>query len=561
MDEERKAKLMKFKTEKAVADTVVIPVGEEFLAGLEKQLQELKALFGDGVELNDLDTLLNELQEVGSLKDYVEDLNKSIKDLYIPDIPKEIKIKDLDGLLKALNKLQGKELDLSPIKKVADNLQKLTQKIDQIKVPKQGQEPGDYVPTRRVMLVGKTLMYDDSFYTGSGGGGSNIPLKNGSVPVVNPDGSNIGGSSGGDVQYVDDTAHAAPTGTIALWHDDNDDHVHSASYTWPLPVDLSASGHLPAGSSIIGQVGLTDTGNTQINPAKEDGNLASIKTNTDKIPASPSTTAKQDTGNTSLASIDGKITAVNTGAVVVSSSALPALASTSTKQSDGSQKTQVVDGAGNVIGATSNALDVNVKSNAATNQSVNIAQLAGTTTDTNSGSKSAGTLRVVLATDQPALTNKLLVTPDSVALPANQSVNVSQINGVTPLMGVGASGTGAPRVVQANDAGKTILSAGGSASSSGNNTLIAAGTNKIKVAAFSLTTTSTTAMTCIFQSGASGTELWRVILQAPTGANSGANLSVNFPAYLFATASATLLNLNLSSANAVHWSVSYIDEA
>ena len=35
---------------------------------------------------------------------------------------------------------------------------------------------------------------------------------------------------------------------------------------------------------------------------------------------------------------------------------------TSTKQSDGSQKAQIVDGSGNVIGATSNALDVNVKS-------------------------------------------------------------------------------------------------------------------------------------------------------------------------------------------------------
>jgi hypothetical protein len=85
------------------------------------------------------------------------------------------------------------------------------------------------------------------------------------------------------------------------------------------------------------------------------------------------------------------------------------------------------------------------------NQSVNVSQLAGTTTDTNSGVKSAGTLRVVLATDQPALTNKLLVTPDSVALPANQSVNVSQINGVTPLMGNGTTGTGSQRVTIASD--------------------------------------------------------------------------------------------------------------
>lgn len=48
-------------------------------------------------------------------------------------------------------------------------------------------------------------------------------------------------------------------------------------------------------------------------------------------------------------------------------------------------------------------------------------------------------------------TNKLLVTPDSVALPANQSVNVSQINGVTPLMGNGITGTGSHRVTIASD--------------------------------------------------------------------------------------------------------------
>lgn len=75
----------------------------------------------------------------------------------------------------------------------------------------------------------------------------------------------------------------------------------------------------------------------------------------------------------------------------------------------------------------------------------------GASVDTNSGTKSANTLRVVLATDQPALTNKLLVTPDSVALPANQSVNVAQINGVTPLMGNGATGTGSPRGTISSD--------------------------------------------------------------------------------------------------------------
>lgn len=179
-----------------------------------------------------------------------------------------------------------------------------------------------------------------------------------------------------------------------------------------------------------------------------------------------------------------------------------------------------------------------------------------TAVDTNSGNKSSSTLRVVLATDQPQLTAKLLVTPD-----ANSAINQAQIGGNSVSTDVGATGSGVQRIVVANGAGRTLKSAGGSASTSGDNTLLVAGTNRLKVYAFSLSTTSATAITCIFQSGASGTELWRVVLQAPSSVSTGANIVVQPPAWLFATDSATLLNLNLSSANAVHWSVSYFDEA
>lgn len=85
------------------------------------------------------------------------------------------------------------------------------------------------------------------------------------------------------------------------------------------------------------------------------------------------------------------------------------------------------------------------------NQSVNIAQMNGTTVTMNAGTGGVGTQRVYLATDQPALTNKLLVTPDSVALPANQSVNVSQMNSTTVTMGAGTSNVGVQRVIIATD--------------------------------------------------------------------------------------------------------------
>lgn len=57
----------------------------------------------------------------------------------------------------------------------------------------------------------------------------------------------------------------------------------------------------------------------------------------------------------------------------------------------------------------------------------------------------------VLTIQGVASMTKLLVTPDSVALPANQSVNVSQVNGVTVLTGAGATGTGAQRETVSQD--------------------------------------------------------------------------------------------------------------
>lgn len=62
------------------------------------------------------------------------------------------------------------------------------------------------------------------------------------------------------------------------------------------------------------------------------------------LPAGAATSAKQDTANTSLSAIDGKIVAVNTGAVVVSSSALPAGAATSAKQDTQSTSLASIDG-------------------------------------------------------------------------------------------------------------------------------------------------------------------------------------------------------------------------
>lgn len=57
---------------------------------------------------------------------------------------------------------------------------------------------------------------------------------------------------------------------------------------------------------------------------------------------------------------------------------LPSSAATSTKQSDGTQKTQVVDGSGNVISATSNALNINTASGVGEAFSISLTPTVGT---------------------------------------------------------------------------------------------------------------------------------------------------------------------------------------
>lgn len=65
------------------------------------------------------------------------------------------------------------------------------------------------------------------------------------------------------------------------------------------------------------------------------------------------------------------------------------------------------------------------------NASTNVAQLAGTATSVNSGTKDAGTLRVTIATDQVQLTNALKVDGSAVTQPTGEVPQSSSTNALT----------------------------------------------------------------------------------------------------------------------------------
>lgn len=196
-----------------------------------------------------------------------------------------------------------------------------------------------------------------------------------------------------------------------------------------------------------------------------------------------------------------------------------------------------------------------------------LSQFAGNAIDTNSGNKSAGTLRVVLATDQPQLTNKLLVTPD-----ANSAVNVAQINGVTPLMGAGNTGTGSHRVTIATDQAAVAVKAQSTRSyktasgvlTADTDVIAAVAAKRIKVFAYSIISTGTNANAAIFKSnGTAGTELWRFLIQGASGSPMGINLAVSpgvDGAFLFATVAGEKLTLDVGNADSVQYSLAYWDD-
>lgn len=103
--------------------------------------------------------------------------------------------------------------------------------------------------------------------------------------------------------------------------------------------------------------------------------------------------------------------------------------------------------------------------------------------------------------------------------------------------------------------GVTLKSVVVSASTSGNNTLVAAVSGKkITVVAFALSFSGT--VNAKFQDGASGTDLTGLFYGI---ANSGAGLSTSAPNFLFQGSTNTLLNLNLSAGTAVGGLISYYE--
>lgn len=194
-------------------------------------------------------------------------------------------------------------------------------------------------------------------------GSSQLPAAlgvNGGLKVSIVDG---GGGGGSGTEYLEGTNVPAPTGNVPLWLDGSDD-VLAVRLTSAFPVQpgtgavfaiSAASLPLPAGAAE--ETTLADLNSKVLAVDTDDVAITATV-----LAADAATETKQDAGNASLASIDAKITAVNTGAVVVASSALPSGASTSANQSTIIGHLDGVEGLLTTIDADTGAIATSVAS-------------------------------------------------------------------------------------------------------------------------------------------------------------------------------------------------------
>lgn len=83
---------------------------------------------------------------------------------------------------------------------------------------------------------------------------------------------------------------------------------------------------------------------------------------------------------------------------------------------------------------------------------------------------------------------------------------------------------------------------------------------RLKIQSYALFTESVNTVVVQFKSATNGTTIWTVPLQAIAGTVFGANLSTQYPGFLFATISGQLLEINLSINSAVTYSITYWDQ-
>lgn len=250
----------------------------------------------------------------------------------------------------------------------------------------------------------------------------------------------------------------------------NREILNARSTVTGLPEYLSSTAHI---LNVNATVSLAP--NSSINVAQIAGTTTSVGNGTTDAGTQRVTISSDSTGQVKLATGANVIGSISNTSFAVTQSTSPwvvSLASTTitgTVAVTQSTTPWVVAGGGSAGTAATGVVTVQgitsmtpLLVTPAANSAINLAQIAGTTVDTNSGAKSAGTQRIVVATDQLALTTAgvFSVKIDQTTGGTTNAVSLAQLGANAIAVDNGASSTGTQRVTIANNSTGVLASIG-----------------------------------------------------------------------------------------------------
>lgn len=166
----------------------------ESLAGLDRFVSDLDSLLARGIDVKGFDNVELLAETVATFGQRVSELLNEIRtrtaSLYELDIPDVIELKQItdENLLDALAKVGDNGELLSKIQSLDQTISVLRDAIKEIKAPRQGQRPEDYLPVRVVDdIKGKlgwlTQTQVPTFVGGGSTGLTDAELRASPVPV------------------------------------------------------------------------------------------------------------------------------------------------------------------------------------------------------------------------------------------------------------------------------------------------------------------------------------------------------------------------------------------
>lgn len=175
---------------------------------MEATVADFKHLLARGIDVNELDVLIDRLEAIGVLNKSVGELKEAFSNF--PVIPEEIKLASVGEFLKALESIKiepvvnipaQKEQPQSPdytgtIRKIAIALEKFALATKEASKTA-SQRAQDFIPYRRVVKKGNAYLFDDVPTQQGGPSASTTPTRKDSngnvyVPTANADGTPIG---------------------------------------------------------------------------------------------------------------------------------------------------------------------------------------------------------------------------------------------------------------------------------------------------------------------------------------------------------------------------------